>query len=256
MPGAFGRARETAGACTGFFFSASLCALLFFVGRKAPTRSSGRFPRAPADAAERRVATLAPESEPTSRGDRPMRNERLTAVARAAVFCIGALTLGSGAEAAGDKAAYEQAKASAKATYDAAKARCDARSGTAKDICVAEAKAARTKTEVDAEAAYKDTPKAREHAVDEKAEADYKVSKERCGERTGNDKDVCVKVARAALVRAKADAKATKKSAEAHLEAAKDKREADYRVAAEKCEAMSGDAKSACLAQAKAKYGM
>jgi hypothetical protein len=225
------------------------------VGRKAPTRSSGRFPRAPAVAAERRLTTLAPESEPTSRGDRPMRNERLTAVARA-VFCIGALTLGSGTEAAGDKAAYEQAKASAKATYDAAKARCDARSGTAKDICVAEAKAARTKTEVDADAAYKDTPKAREHAVDEKADADYKVAKERCGERTGNDKDVCVKVARAALVRAKADAKATKKSAEAHLEAAKDKREADYRVAAEKCDAMSGDAKSACVAQAKAKYGM
>jgi hypothetical protein len=40
------------------------------------------------------------------------------------------------------------------------------------------------------------------------------------------------------------------------MDAAKDKREADYKVAAEKCDAMAGDAKSACVAQAKAKYKM
>ena len=33
------------------------------------------------------------------------------------------------------------------------------------------------------------------------------------------------------------------------------KTDADYKVAAEKCEALAGDAKSSCMASAKAKFG-
>jgi hypothetical protein len=185
-----------------------------------------------------------------------MRTIKFSPVMRALAVCIGTLAFASGSYAAGDKAAYESAKASAKSTYEAAKAKCDALSGNAKDICVAEAKAARTRTDENAEAAYKNTPKAREHAISEIAEADYKVAKERCDDKTGNDKDVCVKVAKAALTKAKADAKVTRVSTDAKIDASKDKREADYKVAAEKCDAMTGDAKSACVKDAKAKYGM
>ena len=39
------------------------------------------------------------------------------------------------------------------------------------------------------------------------------------------------------------------------MDASKDKLDADYKVAAEKCDAMAGDAKSACVASAKARYG-
>lgn len=177
-------------------------------------------------------------------------------VMRALSVCIGALAFAGGSLAAGDKTAYESAKASAKSTYEADKAKCDAMTGNAKDVCVAEAKAVRTRTEVDAEVAYKDTPKAREHAAHEKAEADYKVAKERCDAKTGNDKDVCVKVAKAAMVKTEADAKAMRKTTDARMDASKDKREADYKVAAEKCDAMTGDAKSTCVKDAKAKYGM
>jgi len=185
-----------------------------------------------------------------------MRTNHFSAAMRALTGCIGTLALASAGHAAGDKAAYESAKASAKSTYQAAKAKCDALKDNAKDVCVAEAKAARTRTEEQAEATYKNTPKAREHAVHEIAEADYKVAKERCDDRTGNDKDVCVKVAKAALVKAQSDAKATRVSTDARKDAAKDKREADYKVAAEKCNAMRGDAKTACVKDAKAKYGM
>ncbi len=173
-------------------------------------------------------------------------------------LCIGVLAFaGAGAGvAAGDKAAYERARATARSTHDAAKAKCDAMTGNAKDICVAEAKAARTRAEVRAEATYKDTPKAREQAISETAEADYQVARERCNERAGNDKDVCIKVAKAARVKAKADAKANRIATGARMDAAKEKREADYTVAAEKCDAMTGDAKSACIAQAKVRYGM
>ena len=185
-----------------------------------------------------------------------MRSIPLSTLVRALALSTGALAFAAGAQAAGDKAAYENAKASAKTTYEAAVKQCDAMNGNAKDICVAEAKAARTKTEVQAEAAYKDTPKAREHAVEEIAEANYKVAKERCDDRTGNDKDVCIKVAKAELTKEKADAKAGRKTADARNDASKDKREADYKVAAQKCEALNGDAKSACVAQAKTRYGM
>ena len=185
-----------------------------------------------------------------------MRPFCLSTFARAVVVGAGALAWTAAATAAGDKTAYENAKASAKTTYEAASKRCDAMNGNAKDVCVAEAKAARVRTEQEAEAAYEGTPKARAHAAEEIAEANYKVARERCDDRTGNDKDVCVKVAKAELTKAKADAKANRKTVEARQDAAKDKREADYKVAAEKCEALSGDAKSACVKDAKARYGM
>jgi hypothetical protein len=185
-----------------------------------------------------------------------MRPILLATLVRIVVVGAGTLACAVGATAAGDKTAYENAKAAAKSTYEAAGKQCDAMNGNAKDICVAEAKAARVKTEENAEAAYKGTPKARAHAISEIAEANYQVAKERCGERTGNDKNVCIKVAKAELTKAKADAKANRKSVEAHQDAAKDKREADYKVAAEKCDALNGDAKTACVKDAKARYGM
>ena len=180
---------------------------------------------------------------------------RLTSRARAVALCAGALVFAAGAQAAGDKAAYNQTKASAKAAYDADKKSCDAMNGNAKDICVAEAKAKRTRADENAEAAWKNTPKARERAQHEVAEADYQVAKERCDDKGGNEKDVCIKEAKAAMTRVQADAKASMKGSEARKDAAEDKRDADYKVAAEKCDALSGDAKNACMASAKTRFG-
>ena len=105
---------------------------------------------------------------------------KLSSLAQSVAICAGAVLFAGSAVAAdtkGDKATYEQAKASAKAAYDTDKKACDSLSGNAKDICVAEAKAKRTRVDEKAEAAYKNTPKAREHAIHEIAEADYQVSK-------------------------------------------------------------------------------
>jgi len=185
-----------------------------------------------------------------------MRSILLSTLGRIVVFGVGTLVCAVGANAEGDKVAYENAKASAKSTYEVAGKQCDAMKGNAKDVCFAEAKAARVKTEANAEAAYRGTPKARANASAAIAEANYKVARERCNERTGNDKDVCIKVAKAELTRRKADAKANLKTIEARQDAAKEKREAEYKVAVEKCEALSGDAKSACVKDARARYGM
>lgn len=96
------------------------------------------------------------------------------------------------------------------------------------------------------EAAYKATVK--------QADADYKAAKEACKPRQGNDKDVCMKEAKAAHVKVTADAKAKRKAGVAMAGARDDKMDANYKVAKEKCDAMSGDAKDACIRDAKMKY--
>jgi hypothetical protein len=97
-----------------------------------------------------------------------------------------------------------------------------------------------------AKAEYKHTMK--------QADADYKAAKAKCNSLTGNDKDVCVKEAKASYQKTKADAKAARTSSSARVEAGEDKRDANYQVAKEKCDAMTGDQKGACVAQAKADY--
>ena len=149
---------------------------------------------------------------------------------------------------------YSAAKERAAMDYKAARAQCDRLAGNPKDVCIAEAKAAEKKAKAEAEAQYKNTDKARTEAKIEAADADYDVAKAKCDAKTGNDKDVCMKEAKAAEVKAKADAKANEKVAAARQDAREDKLDADYKVALEKCGAFSGAEKDSCVANAKAKY--
>ena len=105
----------------------------------------------------------------------------------------------------------------------------------------------------DTSRAEKKAADARYDATVEKAKSDYKAARQRCSTLAGNDKDVCMKEAKAADERARADAKARKESGEAGAEAREEKREADYKVEKEKCDAMSGAAKDRCLDAAKAR---
>ena len=164
------------------------------------------------------------------------------------------------------KDAYDAAIKNAETQYKIDKDACSARSGNAKDICLAEASGKEEVAKADAEAAYKNTPKAREDARIARADATHRVAKEKCDELAGNSKDVCVKEADAALVKAKADAKvdrvasdtredSAQKQADARRQAAEDKRDADYKVAVEKCDSLTGAAKSTCISDAKLRYG-
>ena len=150
--------------------------------------------------------------------------------------------------------------------YKADRERCGALAGNAKDVCEAEARAKQRIAATELEARTKATPKARYDARVARAEAEYLVAKERCDDLSGNPKDVCLKEAKAAETRAKADAKAERESAEAQRDAAertaearKDaaeaKRDADYRVAVERCDRLAGNAKDACVRDAKARFG-
>jgi hypothetical protein len=172
---------------------------------------------------------------------------------------LGLAMLAGGAPSAAPtpeaKAAYNQSKDRAEADFKAAKARCDAITGNPKDVCVAEAKAARVRTEQEAEALYKNTLKAYTDSRMKIADANYDLDKAKCAALTGNDKDVCIKQAKATLIAAQADAKADKKAIEARADARDDKRTAEYKVALEKCDAFAGAAKDSCVSSAKSQFG-
>ena len=164
------------------------------------------------------------------------------------------------------KTTYDQAVKDADAQYKVAKQTCSSLSGNAKDICLAEAKGKNSVAKADAEAAYKNTAKARENARVVHAQAIYNVAVEKCDDLAGNPKDVCVKEAKAELVKGKSNAKVDRVASDTNREAATtqadarkdanaDKREAEYKVAIEKCDALAGAAKDACVSRAKVQYG-
>ena len=182
------------------------------------------------------------------------------------MVCAGLAFASSSGAATMSKDAYNAEMNRVKADYKAAREHCSGLSGNAKDICVETAKGKEKVAKAEAEAAYKGTEKARYDARMAKVDADYAVAKEKCDDFSGNAKDVCVKEAKAAQVKGKADAKvahvandtsrtAAVKQSDARKDAAEDKNDANYKVAIEKCDALAGDAKDQCVKNAKVRYG-
>jgi len=171
------------------------------------------------------------------------------------VIVAGVLALASAHADTMSKADYKAAKERIIAQYKTDKAACDNLKDNAKDVCIEEGKGKEKVAKAELE--YNRSGKDRERiklAV-AKAEADYGVAKEKCDDKSGNDRDVCGKEAKAAEVKARADATMSKKITAAKKDAAQDKRDADYKVNIEKCDALSGDAKASCVAQVNAKFG-
>lgn len=123
------------------------------------------------------------------------------------------------AAAVSSKEEFKAANDRADAHYKVAREKCNAMSGNAKDVCVAEAKGEQKKAKARAEADYKGDEKSRYNLRMAIADADYEVAKEKCDARAGNDKDLCLKEAKAAQVRARADVKSGRSSREASTEA-------------------------------------
>lgn len=153
------------------------------------------------------------------------------------------------------KADYDAGKTRIEASYKSDKVACDALTSNAKDICIEEAKAKEKIARAELEYSHTAKPADQAKLMVVKAEAAYAVAKERCDDMAGNAKDICVEQAKATETKALADARMGKQVNEATRDASDKKRDADYSVASEKCDAMAGDAKSDCMAAAKAKFG-
>lgn len=178
--------------------------------------------------------------------------KRMLASVIIAIATIGFVS-SSNAATKEEKATYKAATDQADAEYKMARDKCKELKGNEKDVCSAEAKAARIHTKANAEAAYKKTPKAEREAREDIADADYAVAKAKCGSKSGNDKDVCIKEAKVVKTNAMMDSKANQKSSEARKDAREEKRDAAKDLAEEKCESLTGQAKQNCEMKAKAK---
>jgi len=192
-----------------------------------------------------------------------MKRNTLSAIVAGALFCGASMAASADTMS---KADYKAEKTRIDAVQEADLMRCKQLSGNANDICKLEAKGADKVATADLDARNKGTKEAAYDARVVRAKAAYAVAKEKCDDLAGNDKDVCVKAAKSAEVAALADAKANKKIvdagvkasntvAEAKTDASKEKMDAQYKVAIEKCDTFAGDAKEACVKEAKRTYG-
>jgi len=173
-----------------------------------------------------------------------------------ALLVVAAVQAFTAAHAAGmTKAEYEGHKTRISEVYKTDKAACAAMAGNAKDVCMEEGKAKEKVALAELEYTFSAKPGDRHKLAVVKAETAYAVAKEKCDDKSGNAKDVCVKEAKAVESKALADAKMSEEIGEAKKDAAAEKSEADYKVQIEKCDALAGDAKASCISAAKTKFG-
>lgn len=166
-----------------------------------------------------------------------------------------------------NKDEYKTQKDRISSEYKANRDKCSSLKANAKDICVSQAKGSEKVAKAELEAQYKPDAKQDLKVRMAKADAAYDTAKEKCDDLTGNTKDVCVKDAKVAHVKAKEDAKVAKVSADtsgnrsdkvnaAKKDANEEKREAEYKAVKERCDSLSGAAKDNCQNDAKVKFGM
>lgn len=160
------------------------------------------------------------------------------------------------AQAAGPSSAdYNAGKTRIQADLASDKSRCATLAGNANDICVEQAKGKAAVALAELEFAYSGKPADQNRILIVRAESAYAVAREKCDDLAGNVKDVCVEQAKADESKALAEAKLGKQIVKATTEATVEMLEADYKVAAEKCDMLAGQAKTDCVASAKAKFG-
>ena len=191
---------------------------------------------------------------------------RVAAVAIGLAFSAGAMAQGMSDDQ------FNASKRKSTAEYEGAKAACADLSGNARKICLTDASGKREVAAAELMSRFKPSDDASYKLRVTQADADYALATQKCEDRAGNVKDVCMKVARASEVTALADAKAQLKTTQANLtaqeeidkaqsvanekgvearkEATAEKTNANYAVAKEKCAALAGDAKSSCVKEA------
>jgi len=124
--------------------------------------------------------------------------------------CSVALTAAHAATMTKEEASAEKTRIETE--YKADRKACDAMKGNARDVCVEQAKGKEKVAR--AELDYKQDASERHRGKVEQAKADaqYAVAKEKCDDLAGEQKDACVKDAKAAKARADADVKSARQS--------------------------------------------
>jgi hypothetical protein len=124
--------------------------------------------------------------------------------------CSVALTAVHAANMTKEEASAEKARIEAE--FKADRKACDAMNGNAKDVCVEQAKGKDKVARAELDYKQDASERHRNKVTMAKADAQYAVAKEKCDDLTGDQKDVCVKDAKAAKARAEADTKSARQS--------------------------------------------
>jgi hypothetical protein len=119
--------------------------------------------------------------------------------------CSVALTAAHAANMTKEEASAEKARIEAEVKAD--RKACDAMNGNAKDVCVEQAKGKEKVARAELDYKQDASERHRNKVAMAKADAQYAVAKEKCDDMSGEQKDVCVKDAKAAKARAEADTK-------------------------------------------------
>lgn len=150
---------------------------------------------------------------------------------------------------------HSAAKTAIKADYKVDKAACSSSKANAKDICNEQAKGKEKVALAELEFKRTNTYSNGNKVAVAKANSTYEVAKEVCDDKSGEAKTLCRTEAKSAHTKSIAESKMDKKIGEAKVDEKQDINTADYKVAIEKCEVLGSDAKTACVASAKTKYG-
>ena len=122
----------------------------------------------------------------------------------AAALALGTASFAQAADKA-DRKVHNADEERIESEFKVAKEKCDTMQGNQKDICVAEAKAKEKVAKAENDARTAKNPARAQAKVDRvRADANYDVAKQKCQEQKGNEKDVCMKQAKAERDRARA----------------------------------------------------
>lgn len=174
---------------------------------------------------------------------------RHTLISAAALCCLSAQTVWASTEST-----LKEGREAAERYKDAAEKECTPLKGNAQDVCEAKVKVLYTRMDSMLKAEEKGTFKAYYDAKIDIAKAEHKLAKEQCDDLKGNAKDVCLKDAKAAFVKAEEDSKTAIKVHKAKVDAAEEKVDAMYAAAKERCDAYTGAEKDSCVDKAKVTF--
>lgn len=124
---------------------------------------------------------------------------------------VAVVTCGAAVAAPMTKDEYKAKKTLIAAEAQVDRQKCGARYGNAVDLCVARARGALKVAKAELEAAYKPSPRTNYAAAIARAQATEAIAKEECDDKARDMRKACVKEAKAALERAKAEALSVRK---------------------------------------------
>ena len=150
---------------------------------------------------------------------------------------------------------YRAARKRIESEYKEMNAACERLPGNARDVCRAESRGKWRVARAELEYNRSGSPKEASRLATTRADAAYDVAQERCGDRVGSERSLCLTEAKMVHEKALADARLESRVGEARRDAVEEKRNAEFNLAKERCEALSGEDRTACMSAARARFG-